>query len=319
MNMLLISGSSNQKLAQSIADRMGVRLADVLVSRFSDGEVRVRLNEPVRGRDVFIIQSTSNPSDTNIMELCMIADAAKRASAETITAVIPYFGYARQDRKAEPRVPISAKLVADILQVSGIGRVVCMDLHAGQIQGFFNIPVDNLYSSPTMLKPLHDLVELYGNAKCVIVSPDAGGVVRARAYAKHLGCSLAIVDKRRTNPNEAEVMNVVGDVNNKVAILIDDMIDTAGTLCVAADAIRANGAVTVVAVATHGVLSGKAIERLNSSESISKVMVCDTIEMSEKAKLCNKLEVLSVDFIFAEALNRIIKLESISTIFEINK
>ncbi|WP_322874088.1 ribose-phosphate pyrophosphokinase [Geovibrio ferrireducens] len=312
MNFLLFSGNANRTLAQGIATELGVRLGDATVGSFSDGEIRVKINESVRGRDVFVVQPTSAPTDKHLMELMIMTDALKRASAGTITAVIPYFGYARQDRTSEPRVPITAKLVANLLETSGINRVMTMNLHAGQIQGFFDIPVDNLYSSPVIVKYMID--NGMKGEDYVVVSPDAGGVARARIYAKLLGTSLAIIDKRRSAPNAAEAMHVIGNVEGKNVIIIDDMIDTAGTLTQAANAVMKHGAKSVIASAAHGVLSGPAMERITNSV-LEKVIISDTVELV-KEKQNSKIAVLSVAGIFAKAINRIQHKESISSLFE---
>lgn len=312
MDFLVFTGNSNRKLAESIVARLGMRLGDALVSKFSDGEINVKLNESVRGRDVFVIQSTNYPAETHLMELMIMTDALKRASANSITAVIPYFGYSRQDRTSEPRVPITAKLVADLITTSGVDRLVTMDLHAGQIQGFFNIPVDNLYSMPVTVRYLK---ENYRCDSCVVVSPDAGGVARARAYAKRLDLPLAVVDKRRVAANVAQAMNVVGDVAGKKAILVDDIVDTAGTLCEAATALVNNGATDVIAVATHGILSGPAIDRIMASP-MSELVVTDTIELPQDRASVSKIKSLSVASIFATSIERIFRKESISSLFD---
>lgn len=311
MDFLIFSGNSNRNLAESIVSRLGMRLGSALVGKFSDGEIMVKINESVRGRDVFVVQPTNAPSDTNLMELMIMADALRRASANTVTAIIPYFGYSRQDRASEPRVPITAKLISNIITVSGINRVVTMDLHAGQIQGFFDIPVDNLYALPVFYEYLKNSDMC--SSDTVIVSPDAGGVTRARAYAKKFGMPLAIIDKRRSGPNIAKVMHVIGDVKGKKTILIDDMIDTAGTLTEAAAALMENGAVSVQAMATHGILSGPAIERITSSV-IEKVIITDTIDNS-RLKDVSKLEILSVAKVLATSIERIHNNESISSLF----
>lgn len=271
----------------------------------------VEIGENVRGRDVYIIQSTCAPTNNNLMELLVMTDALKRASAATITAVIPYYGYARQDRKAAPRTPITAKLVADLITTAGIDRVVTTDLHAGQIQGFFNIPVDNLYAAPVILNYLKGR---FDGQEVVMVTPDAGGTERARAFAKRLGCSLAVIDKRRTGPNVAEVMHLIGDVRDKIAIILDDMIDTAGTLTQAAKALKENGAKAIFACATHGVLSGPAIERINNSD-IEEVVLTDTIPLGEKEAQTGKVHMLSVAELLAEAIKRIHQDESVSSLF----
>ncbi len=311
MDFLIFSGNSNKSLAEGIVSRLGMRLGASTVSKFSDGEIMVKINESVRGRDVFIVQPTNAPSDTNLMELMIMTDALRRASANTITAIMPYFGYSRQDRASEPRVPITSKLVSNLITVSGADRVITMDLHAGQIQGFFDIPVDNLYALPVFYKYMKD------NDLCdddtVIVSPDAGGVARARTYAKKFGMPLAIIDKRRSGPNIAKVMHVIGDVSGKKCILIDDMIDTAGTLTEAAAALMENGATSVKAMATHGILSGPAIERISNSV-IEKVIITDTID-NTRLKDFAKLEILTVAGILATSIERIHNKESISSLF----
>ncbi|ADD66876.1 ribose-phosphate pyrophosphokinase [Denitrovibrio acetiphilus DSM 12809] len=309
MDYLVFAGNSNKKLAQSIVSKLGMRLGDADVRKFSDGEIFVRINESVRGRDVFLIQSTCAPAEEHLIEMMIMVDALKRASANTVTAIMPYFGYARQDRTSEPRVPITAKLVANLLTKSGIDRVVTMNLHAGQIQGFFDIPVDNLYSSPVFDVYFREN-GMHGE-DYVVVSPDAGGVARARAYSKLLGTTLAIVDKRRERANVAEAMHVIGDVNNKKVILIDDMIDTAGTLTQAAKACIEHGATEVYASAAHGVLSGPAIERILDSP-LKKVIITDSIPFD---KAVSKIEVLSVASLLAEAITRIYQKESISSLF----
>lgn len=311
MDFLIFSGNSNKSLAEGIVSRLGMRLGAATVSKFSDGEIMVKINESVRGRDVFLVQPTNAPSDTNLMELMVMTDALKRASANTITAIIPYFGYSRQDRASEPRVPITAKLVSNLITVSGVDRIVTMDLHAGQIQGFFDIPVDNLYALPVFYKYMQD--NNLCNDDTVIVSPDAGGVARARTYAKKFGMPLAIIDKRRSSPNVAKVMHVIGEVAGKKCILIDDMIDTAGTLTEAAVALMENGAVSVKAMATHGILSGPAIDRISNSV-IEKVIITDTID-NTRLKDFAKLEILSVSGILATSIERIHNKESISSLF----
>ncbi len=304
-------GNSNPSLAQKICESLGVPLGAARVRRFSDGEVMVEIGENVRGRDVYIIQSTCAPTNDNLMELLVMTDALKRASAATITAVIPYYGYARQDRKAAPRTPITAKLVADLITTSGVDRVVTVDLHAGQIQGFFNIPVDNLYAAPVILDYLKTR---FAGEQLVMVTPDAGGTERARAFAKRLECTLAVIDKRRTGPNVAEVMHLIGDVRDKVAIILDDMIDTAGTLTQAAKALKQNGARSIFACATHGVLSGPAIERINNSD-IEEVVLTDTIPLGDKGQDTSKIRMLSVAHLLGEAIRRIHEDESVSSLF----
>ena len=259
----LFTGNSNKELAEKMADYLGISLGDAEVYNFSDGETFININENVRGCDIFLTQSTSNPVDKNLMELLIMIDAMKRASANRITAVVPYYGYARQDRKTASRVPITAKLVADIITTAGADRVLSMDLHAGQIQGFFNIPVDHLYAAPVLLEYIKE--KNYNPADIVVVSPDAGAVERSRSFAKHLGANLAIIDKRRIKANVAEIMNVIGDVKNKIAIMLDDMIDTAGTITQGAAALSDNGASDVIAMATHGVLSGEAMDKIDNS------------------------------------------------------
>jgi ribose-phosphate pyrophosphokinase len=283
------------------------------VSRFSDGEVWVEIDESVRGSHTFVLQSTSPPCNEHLMEMLVMIDALKRASADEITAVIPYYGYARQDRKAAPRAPITAKLVADLLSTAGATRVISMDLHAGQIQGFFNVPFDHLYATPVLLQDIRDR---FGATleNVVIVAPDAGGVERARSYAKRLQASLAIIDKRRTGPNVAEIMNIIGDVNGKRAIIVDDMVDTAGTLAQAARAIVANGATEVWAYATHAVLSGPALERIEGSP-LKELVVTDTIRLTDKAAASSRIRQLSVAPLVAEAIKRVHTGESISTLF----
>jgi len=280
------SGNSNRPLSLEIASHLGVELGDVEVKSFSDGEISVDIKESVRCREVYVLQSTSKPGNQNLMELLIMLDALKRASAQSITAVIPYYGYARQDRKVSPRSPISAKLVVDLIATAGATRVVCMDLHAGQIQGFFDIPVDNLFATPVLLE--HIRSRFHNNV--VIVSPDAGGVERTRAFAKRLGATIAIIDKRRSAPNVSEVMHVVGDVEGKTAILLDDMIDTAGTITQAATALENFGAREVYACCTHPVLSGPAIERIEASP-IKDVVVTNTIALDERAMACEKIKV----------------------------
>ena len=307
----VFSGNSNPNLAQKICDVLGVPLGNARVKTFSDGEVMVEICENVRGRDVYVVQSTCAPTNNNLMELLVMTDALKRASAATITAVIPYYGYARQDRKAAPRTPISAKLVADLVTTAGVDRVVTIDLHAAQIQGFFNIPVDNLYAAPVIL---NHLKERFAGQDIVMVTPDAGGTERARGFAKRLECPMALIDKRRTGPNVAEVMHLIGDVKGKIAIILDDMIDTAGTLTQAAGALKQNGAAMIYAAATHGVLSGPAIDRINGSV-IEEVLLTDTIPLGERADRTSKIKVLSVAPLLAEAIRRIHEDESVSSLF----
>jgi ribose-phosphate pyrophosphokinase len=303
----LVSGTANPEFAQKIASNLGVELASVDVKRFSDGEINVNITESVRGQDLFIIQPTCAPANDNLMELLIIVDALKRSSAGTINAVIPYFGYARQDRKAAPRVPISAKLVADMLETAGVQRVITIDLHAAQIQGFFNIPVDHLVGATLFVKYIQDK-----NLKNpIIASPDVGGVARARSYAEKLGYDLVIVDKKREKANVAEVMNIIGDVAGKDVIILDDMVDTAGTLTKAANALKAKGATSVMACCTHGVLSGPAYDRLTNS-SLDELVITDTIPQKSSHE---KVTVLTASEITAKAINRIYTNESIQSIF----
>lgn len=309
---VILSGNANRPLAQKICEKLGKTLGGAEVRRFSDGEVFVEIRENVRGRDVYVIQPTCGPVNDTLMELLIMIDALKRASAKEITAVVPYYGYARQDRKVAPRTPISAKLVADLIASAGTTRLVSMDLHAGQIQGFFDIPFDNLFASPVILDYVKR--ELAGNGDLVMVSPDAGGVERARAYAKRLDASVAMIDKRRTAPNVAKAMNIIGDVEGKTAIILDDMIDTAGTLTEAAHAVRDHGAKRVYAAATHGVLSGPAVSRIENS-LIERVIVTDTIPLSEAAQRCSKIVQLTVSDLLAEAIYRIHNYDSVSSLF----
>ncbi|MDO8426133.1 MAG: ribose-phosphate pyrophosphokinase [Deltaproteobacteria bacterium] len=305
----VFTGNANRPLAIEICDHLGIQLGKSEVKSFSDGEVFVELQESVRGVEVYVVQSTSIPCNNNLMELLIMLDAFKRASAGSVTAVIPYYGYARQDRKVAPRTPITAKLVADLLTVAGATRIVCVDLHAGQIQGFFNIPVDHLYATPVLLNYIkenfHDDI--------VIVSPDAGGVERARAFAKRLGANLAIIDKRRPRPNVSEVMNIIGEVEGKTAIILDDMIDTAGTITQAAAALEEKGAKQIYACCTHAVLSGPAIERLEKSP-ISELVVTNTIPKRDSAT-SDKIKRLSVGPLLGEAIRRIHYGESVSSLF----
>lgn len=309
--MKLFTGNSNRKLVEEIAGVLNMPVGDATVSSFSDGEILVQINENVRGSDVFIVQSTCTPVNRNLMELLIMIDALKRASAGRITAVIPYYGYARQDRKAAPRVPISARLVADLLSAVGIHRVLTIDLHAGQIQGFFNIPVDHLYAAPVLAQYVK---KNYSN-DVVVVSPDAGGVERARAFAKRIDASLAIIDKRREGANVSQIMNVIGDVKGKDAILFDDMIDTAGTITHASLAIKENGAKRVVAACAHAVLSGPALDRINES-ALEEVIVTNTIPMDKNTEKCKKLTVLSVAELLGDAMQRIHEETSVSSLFE---
>jgi ribose-phosphate pyrophosphokinase len=306
----IFSGNSSLVLAEKICDNLKIPLGKAEVSTFSDGETRVEIDENVRGMDVFLIQSTCSPVNVSLMELLIMIDALKRASANSITAVIPYYGYARQDRKVAPRAPITAKLVADLVTTSGADRILSVDLHAGQIQGFFNIPVDNLFAIPVLI----EYIKNNYSDNTVVVSPDTGGVVRARAFAKILGATLAIVDKRRDKPNESEVMNVIGDVKGKRAIILDDMIDTAGTVTQAASALKKEGAFEVLVCCTHPVLSGPAIDRIKASD-IKEVIVTDTIILHGEAAACKKIKVLSIAGLLSEAIRRINCNESVSSLF----
>ena len=307
----LFAGNGNPVLAGEIAQHLEMGLSKLRVERFSDGESWVEIKENVRGVDAYVVQPTCNPANDNLMELLIICDALRRASAGSITAVIPYYGYGRQDRKVAPRTPITSKLVADLIVTSGVQRVVCMDLHAGQIQGFFNIPVDNLYSMPVML---NDYLKRNFDSSAVFVSPDAGGVERARAYSKRMDAKIAIIDKRRERANVSEVMNVIGDIAGKDCIIIDDLIDTAGTLCNAAKALKDGGAKRVVACVTHPVLSGPAIERLGAS-ALDELVVTNSIPLTDKAKALGKIKVLSVGNLLAEAIKRIHHSDSVSSLF----
>lgn len=308
----IFSGNSNPKLAQKIAQAAGVELGYCQLNSFADGEIQVEIHESVRGEDVFIVQSTCPPANQNYMELFILMDALRRASAKSITAVIPYYGYARQDRKVAPRAPISAKLMADLLTTAGANRVVSVDLHAAQIQGFFNVPVDHLYAIPTLARAWRETFG-FGN-DYVAVSPDAGGVERTRAFAKRLECPMAIIDKRRSGPNEAKALHLIGDVAGKTAIIVDDMVDTAGTLTQAVASLYKNGAAKVYALATHPVLSGPAVSRLIESP-IEKLWVTDTIPLSEAAKNSGKIEVVTVAPLLAEAIKRIHGNDSVSSLF----
>lgn len=309
----IFTGNSHPQLARMVAEAAGLELGYSQVSSFADGEIQIEIHESVRGQNVFVIQSTCPPVNQSYMELFIMIDALKRASAAQITAVIPYFGYARQDRKVAPRAPISAKLMADLLTTAGVDRVVSVDLHATQIQGFFDGPVDHLFAVPTLARAWREQFGI--GADFVAVSPDAGGVERTRAFAKRIEGSLAIIDKRRSGPNEAKALHLIGDVTNKTAVIIDDMIDTAGTLTQGVDSLIKNGAKRVFAVATHPVLSGPAIARIKESP-IEKVWVTDTIPLSEAAKACGKFEVVSVAPLLAEALKRIHGNDSVSSLFD---
>ena len=311
-NLMVFTGNANPALADAIAKNIGVPLGRASISKFSDGEVSVELNENVRGKDVFVIQPTCAPTNDSIMELLLMSDALHRASANRITAVIPYFGYARQDRRVRSaRVAISAKVVADMIGAVGVNRVLTVDLHAEQIQGFFSIPVDNVYGSPV----LTDDIERQNYSNLTVVSPDVGGVVRARAVAKQINADLAIIDKRRPTANEAQIMHIIGDVNEKSCLIVDDMVDTAGTLCKAADALKDHGATKVVAYCTHPVLSGPAIQNIEGS-NLDSLIVTDTIPLNGKAKSCKSIRQLSMAKLLAESIRRVSNEESISAMFD---
>jgi ribose-phosphate pyrophosphokinase len=306
----LFTGNSNPSLAQEICNHLGIPLGEATVSTFSDGEIFVRIEENVRGMDVFLVQSASDPVNKNILELLIMLDALKRASAYRITAVLPYYGYSRQDRKDQPRVPITAKLVADLIATAGAHRVLTIDLHAGQIQGFFNIPVDHLYATPVFL----DHFKNVGLDDLVIVSPDAGGVERARAFAKRLKANLAIIDKRREGPNQTKLMNIIGEVSGRNVLILDDMIDTAGTIAQGASALKDKGARTILSGCTHAVLSGPALERINASP-IDTLVVTNTLPLNGKEDRCRKLVSLTVAPLLGEAIKRIHEEESVSSLF----
>ena len=310
-NTVLFTGNANPALAQEMVKSLGVELGKATVGRFSDGEVTVEVHQNVRARDVFVVQSTCAPTNENLMELLIMVDALKRASARRITAVIPYFGYARQDRRPRSmRVPISAKVVANLLETVGVERLLTMDLHADQIQGFFDIPVDNIYASPVLLTDLKS--KAYPDL--VVVSPDVGGVVRARALAKQLGSELAIIDKRRPKANVSEVMHVIGEIDGRNCVIMDDMIDTAGTLVKAAEVLKERGAKRVFAYCTHPILSGPAVDRIANSQ-LDEVVITNTIPLSEAARACKKIRQLSVAFLFAETIRRISDGESVTSLF----
>ena len=313
-NQLIFSGSSNIKLSESIVKKLDKKLGDISLSTFSDGEISVQINENVRGKDTFVIQSTSAPAEKNLMELILISDALKRASAKSITAVMPYFGYARQDRRVRSaRVPISARVIAEMLESVGISRIITLDIHSEQIQGFFSFPVDNIYTSNIMSKAVSDK---YNVDDLQVVSPDTGGVLRARSVAKTLGVQdLAIIDKRRERANESEVLNIIGDIDGKICIVPDDMIDTAGTLSNASHALKDKGAKEVIAFITHPVLSGNAIENINSS-AIDKLIVSNSIDIGDKSKKCPKIDVFDISPIIAESIKRITTGDSISELFK---
>jgi len=309
-SLKLFGGTSNVNLTKEVCDYLNITPGEIVNETFSDGEIRVEIDENVRGRDTFIIQSTCSPVNDNLMQLLIITDALKRASARSITAVIPYYGYARQDKKVKPRVPISAKLVADLITIAGVNRVISVDLHAGQIQGYFNIPVDNIFATPIIL----NYIRKHFNNNLSIISPDAGGVERARAFAKRLNTSLAIIDKRREEPNVAEAMNIIGDVKGKTAVILDDMVDTAGTLIQAAQALIQYGAAHVYACCTHPVLSGNAPKRIEESP-IESLVITNTIPLNQKVSECSKIKVISVAGILGEAIKRVYFSKSVSSLF----
>lgn len=306
----IFTGNSNPLLAQKICEYLNVPIGGAKVKTFSDGEIQIEIDENVRSKNVFVVQSTCYPVNDNLVEMLLMIDAFKRSSANRITAVIPYFGYSRQDKKVAPRVPISAKLVADILTVAGADKVITMDLHAGQIQGFFNIPVDNLFAAPVII----DYIKNTFNENLVIISPDAGGVERARAFAKRIPCDLAIIDKRRSAPNEAKAMAVIGDVEGKVAVIVDDMVDTAGTLTEAAAAVRKKGAIEVHACCSHAVLSGPAVDRIEDSD-LKSLVATDTIPLTGKAAASDKIKVLSISKLVGEAIIRSYRGDSVTSLF----
>ena len=310
--MKILSGTSNLNLSKNISKNLKLKLINTNIKRFADGEIYIEINENIRGNSVFVIQSTSNPANDNIMELLVMIDALKRASAKRITAVIPYYGYARQDRKPGPRTPISAKLVANLITTAGADRVLTLDLHAEQIQGFFDIPTDNLFAGPVFSK---DIKEKYEISNLVAVSPDIGGVVRARAIANKIGASIAIVDKRRPRAGESEVMNIIGDVKGKDCIILDDIIDSAGTICNAADKIIDLGANSITSYVTHGVLTGKALEKISASK-LTELVITDSINNQEKLKACEKIRSISISDLLGEAIKRISEASSVSSLFE---
>ncbi len=310
-NVRIFTGNANRTLAEAICRRLGLPLGRAAVKTFSDGEIAVEIEESVRGWDVFVVQPTCPPVNDHLMELLVMMDALKRASANSISAVIPYYGYARQDRKVNPRVPITSKLVADLITVAGADRVLTVDLHAGQIQGFFDIPVDNLYATPVLMEEFR---RRFSSDDLVVVSPDAGGVERARAFAKRLDAGLAIIDKRREKANVSEVMNIIGDVRGKDALLLDDMVDTAGTLTAGARALKENGARRVYAAATHPVLSGPAVERIVDSP-LEELVVTDTIPLGKAARESGRIRVLSVASLLGEAIRRVTECGSVSSLF----
>jgi ribose-phosphate pyrophosphokinase len=312
MNLLkLFTGNANHALAAAVAQYLDIEIGKAHVGTFSDGEVNVEIQENVRGCDCFVLQSTCAPANTHLMELLIMIDALRRSSARRITAVIPYYGYARQDRKVRPRLPISAKLVADLISTAGTDRLLCIDLHAGQIQGFFDIPVDNLFATPVLLGAIRDR---YGSQPLTIISPDAGGVERARAYAKRLNASLAIIDKRREAANVSQVMNIIGDVAGRTCVIVDDIVDTAGTLTEAATALKDAGAAVVSAAITHPVLSGPAVKRVRES-SLTELVITDTVPLRPEADDCDQIRVVSIAHLLSEAIRRINNEESVSSLF----
>jgi ribose-phosphate pyrophosphokinase len=312
MNLLkLFTGNANPGLAARVAQYLDIEIGKAHVGTFSDGEVNIEIQENVRGCDCFVLQPTCAPTNTNLMELLIMIDALRRSSARRITAVIPYYGYARQDRKVNPRLPISAKLVANLISTAGTDRLLCIDLHAGQIQGFFDIPVDNLFATPVLLDAIRDR---YGSQPLTIISPDAGGVERARAYAKRLNASLAIIDKRREAANVSQVMNIIGDVSGRTCVIVDDIVDTAGTLTEAAGALKDAGAAVVSAAITHPVLSGPAIKRIRES-SLTELVITDTVPMRPEADDCDQIRVVSISHLLSEAIRRINNEESVSSLF----
>lgn len=310
-DIIVFTGNSNDPLVERVCDHLGITPGDCVVRTFSDGEINIGIGETVRGKDVYVIQSTSSPVNNNLMELLILMDALKRASAGRINAVIPYYGYARQDRKTKAREPITAKLIADLITTAGADRIVCMDLHAGQIQGYFDIPVDHLSAIPYLADYFKEIVK---EGDFVVVSPDLGGVTRARNFSNHLNLPIAIIEKRRPRPNESEVMNIIGDISGKNCILIDDIVDTAGTICQAAKALQDRGAKKIYGCATHGVLSGPALERLDASV-LEKFVITDTIELPEEKK-GRAIEVVSVAKVFADAISRINANSSVSAMFD---
>ncbi len=313
-SMMVFTGNATPAVAQAVARELGIPVGRAVVGRFSDGEIQVEILENVRGHDVFIVQSTCHPTNDNLMELLIMVDALRRSSAGRITAVVPYFGYARQDRRVRSaRVPISAKVVANLITVVGVDRVLTVDLHADQVQGFFDLPVDNIYASEVLLDDIRD--RNHDAAEWTVVSPDVGGVVRARAFAKRLGDKLAIIDKRRPKPNVSKVMHIIGNVEGQKCLIVDDMVDTAGTLCEAASALKQHGAVLVAACITHPVLSGPAVENIRNSQ-LDELVVTDTIPLSEQAQACDKIRVVSMAPVIAETMRRINREESVSSLFE---